>query len=468
MSARGAVLAALAVTLVAVVVVVARSGDNRDYKVFLQLSNAEGLREGRAVKIGGADVGKIKKIELGRGDLVQAELALDRHDGRVGKGASATIKPTNLLGEKFVELDPGDRSAPEPSGVVIPRSRVTGSVDLDQVINVLDADTRTRLGILINEAGLGMTGRRADFSSLLAQLPPSLDSARALVGELVSDNHTLARLIVRGERFASRVTPERRALARMIDSAGETMRTLSARRAQLRDTVERAPGALSTLQRFLAELRLTTRPLGPAARAISRTGPALTRTLSALDPFRRAAEPTLAKATAVAPTLTTLGTQATPVLRRSNPALRSLTAFARSVAPVTGMLGHGMGVNTRTSPGGIDDILDTMHEWAQTIQTRDGLSHVFRGWLNVTPDQLRQFLERFVNPRRPAARAEHGSPGSRGEATKPAGKPLPGLPPQVRRALRDAVKGLGLPAPKRPETTDAPVLAPLLDYLLKR
>lgn len=470
-----ALLALLGAAVAIGVAVVVSSDNDHEYIVHVQLDNAGGLRKGRPVRVGGADVGKVKDLRLDRADHVVADLAIDPAKAKIGRGASASIRATNLLAERYVDLNAGDLRHPQPSGAVIPRTRTSRSVDLDQVVDVLNADTRTRLAIMINEAGIAFTGRHADFNRLLQEIPPGLDDANNLVNQLVTDNRTLGHLIERADSFISRLTPARRHLARMVKSAGESMRTFSARRADLRDTLERAPGALSTLRRFLSELRRTTVPLRPAARVLARTAPLVTTTLSELDPFRRAAQPALEQAKAVAPQLTRLGIHATPVLRRSNPTLRALVGFAGNVQPLTHMLVHGSGVNTRHpwQAAPFDDLLNDTHTWARSIQERDGVSHIFRGYVDFNLTSLQQLLTRYSKaPSKHASgrgqRPAHAPGGSGSRVTRP---PAAALAPAIDRVARELLGGitgkLPLPHGDAPKPNVDPPLPRLLDYLLK-
>lgn len=424
--------ALFAVVAIAAAIVIAGAGDSDPYKVRVQLDNASGLRSGRAVKIDGAKVGEVGDIAIGRRDVVVADLDIERKYAPIGRGASVAIQSTNLLGEKFVTLGRGDRSRPEPSGAVIPQSRVTTPVDLDQVIDVLDAPTRARLGILINEAGLGLTGRRLDFNALLKELPPSLQAATKLLDEVVSDRRTVATLVSRSERFVTRFAAERKRLGAMIDAAGGTMESLASRRQRLAETLSRAPATLRTLRGFLARLEGTARLLGPASGAISASVPPLSRTLDEVEPFRRAAEPALEQAVRTGPQLTRLADGATPVIRRANPALGQLARLARELAPVT-----------RTLDRAVADVYGLLEGWGRATQTRDGLSHVFRGHALFSLDTIRSALARItpkakarrrVSPRRPDRSTRSPAPAARQERRPALKAPtlpsirLPGLP----------------------------------------
>jgi phospholipid/cholesterol/gamma-HCH transport system substrate-binding protein len=378
------VAGALLVTVAAAGTIAASPGGDDAYEVRLALDNAAGLRSGSDVTIGGVKAGTVS-VRLDDGEKVIADLELDREHAPVGKDASAAITAVNFLGRKRVELEKGDVADPAPSGTVLKSGRVTVSTDLDQVLDVLDADTRARLTILINEAGGAMTGRRADVSELLHELPTSMASATRLLNRLVGDNQTLADLMTNSDRFVAQVAAERKSLARMVDVVGETATTVAARRSELRRTLAQTPRTLRTLQGFLGDLRATTVPLGPAARDITATAPRLSETLAQLDGFRRAAQPALDEATSVAPQLTRLGRRATPVVRRARPAVGALASFARALPPLTNALDHST-----------DNIFAVVENWARAIQLRDGLSHVFRGEASMTADALRSIVDRLT------------------------------------------------------------------------
>jgi phospholipid/cholesterol/gamma-HCH transport system substrate-binding protein len=395
-SLRALITAALGT--VAIVAAVILIGGDSPYRMAVQLSTANGLRDGSQVKIGGVGVGKIESLELGPGDAVIAKLALD-HSVRVGRGAAARVVTSNLLGSKFIELRPGDTRTPQPSGSVIPANRVSYPVDLDQVVNVLDGDTRARLQILIDEAGAGLTGRRADWSQTLRVLAPTLADADRVVATLTQDNNSLAHALATGSRFVSRLSGERRQLSRLVQVAGTAMRTTADRRRALARTLQDAPGTLTEARAFLADLQATAVPLGPAARALRDSAPALTATLAELPAFQRAADPTLRQASTTAPALTQLAQRATPVLREAVPTLSTVAQFSRTLAPVS-----------KTLRVSIDDTLGLVEGWGRAIQTRDRLGHVFRGRAAVGVETFRSAIAKLAELLHPRQAKRHATP----------------------------------------------------------
>ena len=173
------------------------------YVVRAEFADASGLFKDSAVKVGGVTAGIVDSLTLTGHDTAFVTMTLDHGAAPIGAGATAAIRPVNLLGENYVSLDPGDLRHPAASGTLIPLNRTSHAIELDDVLNTLDADTRMRLAILINESGVALDGRGADFNALLAQLPGSLDQARQLLSGLNAGNDRLQQLITQGNEVVS-------------------------------------------------------------------------------------------------------------------------------------------------------------------------------------------------------------------------------------------------------------------------
>jgi len=467
MSAMTKRIAVLVAAVAAVGLVASTFSEDDRYHVLVPLENASGLKDGAAVRIGGVDRGTVQ-LRFGKNDQVLADLELDDSVGPIGTDARVAVVAVNFLGLKRVEITPGDaRRHAAPSGWTVPADRVTTPTDLDQVLNVFDADTRTRLQILLTEAGEAVVGRRVDIRHLLHEFPLGLDQANAVLADLADDRRTLHELVTRSNRFVAEARTQRRSLNRLIEVVGDASQTVSARRARLRQTLARAPGTLRALQGFLVDLRASTSDLGPAARSISAAAPPLRDTLAEVDATRRAAGPTLAIATRVAPDLSRLALGATPVLRRALPTARAAGSMARALVPVTDTLDRSA-----------DNIVAIVENWSRAIQFRDQLGHVFRGEASVSPDLILSMVERLTE--RPDKRASRkrpkppSAPLSERGAT-PAPKP-DRLGDPAKKLLDDTVKNLpkeleGLLGGLTPKADDATPPAKsttdaLLDFLL--
>ncbi|MEA2666874.1 MAG: phospholipid/cholesterol/gamma-HCH transport system substrate-binding protein [Candidatus Eremiobacteraeota bacterium] len=467
MTAGRARLAGLLVFLALVGVGVAWMVSGEDaYVLKAQFRVAGGLRQGFKVRIDGVPVGKIGKLSLDSHDRVVAELEIDKSAAPVGRDVRATARAADLLGEKFVDVQPGNRRRPAPSGTVIPPARTAISVELDDVVNAVDLPVRRALATFINEQGAAYVGRGGDIAATLATLPRTLDRTGKLLDEFASDTRALGNLIDESDRVVASVARERGSLGRFVGAFGETLDVIASRRAALGETVRRAPAALVATRRALTALEGAAIPLAPAARGLRATAPQLTATLNQRPQFADSARPTLHTIRRVSPTLGTLGRRGTPVVRHLRPLASELATFSAAADPVT-----------RTLDTGAADILGVLEGWARATQAHDGASHIFRFGLTVAPAAIANLFPSFASkPRRSAARAPAAAaPKSPAGSVPgaPAGQaPAPGAPApssdlnrinqeklsQLRKALQALPNGAAQDQNRG--------VQPLLDYLL--
>jgi phospholipid/cholesterol/gamma-HCH transport system substrate-binding protein len=433
----GAVLAA---------VLVFTGGDDK-YVVNARFKDAGGILKNYGVKIDGITAGKVTKISLLPDDTVNVQMKMDKEAAPIGQNASAKVRPVNLLGEKYVDLEPGDISKPEPSGAVIPASRTAVPVEVDDVLNVLDPDTRTALRLLINESGLALAGRGTDFNRTLTDLPPALDEAKKVVSQVAAENKNLETAITQGNKVIHSMASRGDDLGDLVDSAAKALQTTADRRAQLGDTVRTAPAALSRLRTTLGDLRSATDDLAPAADDLRTATPSLASTLTRLPQFADDATQTLDEVRSVSPTLNKLGTQSTPTLKRLRPTAARLAQFAQDSDTLIGGLGNG---------GGLRAVLQFADDWAHVTDNQDGLSHVFRLRLSVNPDLITSALAKYSKtylggaaPKRKASTPAAAAAPSAAPAPAPAPETKkPGLLPKllpvpIAEAIQQGVDDIG-------------------------
>jgi virulence factor Mce-like protein len=380
--------AALVVALaVLVVVLLVGSGDDGGYEVRAEVADASGVQAGFDVRVDGLTAGTVEDVELTRRDTAILTVRLDRDAGEVGRDARLSVRSANLLGERYVDLEPGNRRDPQPSPARVPLSRTSSEVQLDDVFNTLPADTRARLRILVNELGTGLTGRGGDLAALLEEMPPTLRAGRDVLAQVRSENARLGRLIEQASRGVTTLSAKRRDAVRFVADTARLLETADARRDRLGETVRELPGTLRQVRATLDRLETTSQRLRPTARALRVAAPSLADTLRALPGFAAGTSSTLRTARAVAPSLTRLGREGTPDLARVRASLQQLDAFVRATRPLSASLGRG---------GVARLLLDTMHNWSLAINSQDGLSRVFRLRVAVTTSIVQSLIGRLA------------------------------------------------------------------------
>lgn len=302
--------------------------------VDVEFVDAGALRAGDDVRIAGVRAGFVSSIDLLDGIPV-ASLELD--SGRTVYGdASATIGARSALGQKYVELDPGTPDASELDGA-IPSDRTSGSVELDAVLDTLDAKTRKATGVALREIGGGMAGRGTDLNDGLSTLDQNLKDLGVLSRSLDSGQGAdLTRLLRTTEVLATALDGQQSQLAGLTRDTGITLDALAVDNGEPLDqairqspeTLEAVRGALESLDGPLADTRTAVQALRPGVEAL---GLALPDTRALL---RDAVKP-LKKVPGVADDADAAVEDLTPLLKDARPVVGDLgTAFTRAEAPL--------------------------------------------------------------------------------------------------------------------------------------
>lgn len=109
-------------------------GLGKSVQATVHMDDAAGLAEGGVIKVAGVDVGRISAMGIEEG---QAVLTLDiKESAGIRKDARVQVRARSVLGEKFLELQPGTRDAPLlEDGDELAHGRPP--VEIDQLVNEL-------------------------------------------------------------------------------------------------------------------------------------------------------------------------------------------------------------------------------------------------------------------------------------------------------------------------------------------
>ena len=101
------------------------------YTVYADFPTVGGLKTGSTVEIAGVPVGRVNSIQL---KDYQARVAMHINNGvRIQTDAIVSIKTKGLIGEKFVQINPGgSEKAVPPDGRL---TEVEAPVDIEELIS---------------------------------------------------------------------------------------------------------------------------------------------------------------------------------------------------------------------------------------------------------------------------------------------------------------------------------------------
>jgi phospholipid/cholesterol/gamma-HCH transport system substrate-binding protein len=274
-------------------------------------------------------IGRVSAIDFDHGKAV-VTMALDGTPG-IFKNATAAVWDASALAQKFIELDPGTANTGSLGSQVIPASHTTGSADLQQLLGVLDPNTRIQASSMIRQVGGGVAGHSQDLHDFLGASPDLLGNLGTTAGALASDQMNLPGLLRSADQLASRFSGREQQISALVQQADTTLRGITVDDAQpMQALLSKAPStmqdvraALASLDTPLADLQTAMTNLRPGAVSLGQATPDLRGVL-------REAVPVLGKVPGVAG-------QATPAVDD----LRQAFADARPLAPtITAAFGY--------------------------------------------------------------------------------------------------------------------------------
>src|SRR5437868_698019 len=153
----------------------ASSGKSAAGTYKIELDNAFGLVTGADFKVAGVRAGTIQKIDLDQKTLhaVVTVQVTQAGFGSFRSDAFCQSRPQSLIGEYFIECQPGQNGKPLKPGSTIPVTRTQTTIPADLLQNVMRMPYRERLTLIINELGAAVAGRSGDLQAALRRAVPA-------------------------------------------------------------------------------------------------------------------------------------------------------------------------------------------------------------------------------------------------------------------------------------------------------
>lgn len=141
---------------------------NSAVTLHVQLTSSDALAPHASVDIAGIKVGEVQSVEAD-GDMAVADLQIQKRYFDIHRDATVYLRAHGLFGPKYISIVPGTASAPAvPAGGTISAERSVQPVDLDAILQALQAPEQQDLRTAIVELGNAAAGRGDDVNHLLA------------------------------------------------------------------------------------------------------------------------------------------------------------------------------------------------------------------------------------------------------------------------------------------------------------
>jgi virulence factor Mce-like protein len=353
------------------------------YKI--ELDNAFGLVTGGDFKVAGVPAGTITAINLDRHTL-HAVVTVQVTRGGFGQFHRDTFcqsRPQSLIGEYFIDCNPGSSGPVLKRGSTIAVSHTLSTIPADLVLNVMRLPYRERLAVIINELGAAAAGRSDDLQAALHRAVPALYETDNLLSLLARDSKTLQSLITDSNSVITALADNRRQVQRFIVEANRTATATAKQDVNLRLTFHKLPGLLEQLRPTMAKLATTVTANEPVLGNLNSASGELDRLLSNLPPFSRSAVPAIRSLGRAAVTGKTAVKAATPTVAALNRFAKPTPELAQNLAIVLADLDTQKRAVERDprSPGGkgfsgLQALLGYVFNQALAINTFGPFGHV--------------------------------------------------------------------------------------------
>lgn len=301
------------------------------YEVTARFRDGSQLARYSDVRISGVTVGKVVAIRSVDG-AAETRLRIDPELAPLPADTRAMLRTKTLLGETFVALSTGDRSAAArrvpgssiPDGGAIPPRNVRAGVLLDEVLDVFDPRTRDDLRTVLSALGKATRDRGGHLNAAAGDLDPALRSADALLRTVDRQSAAVQSGIRDVGRTLGTLGERSAALRELVRSGARVVGTTAAQAGPLRATVRALPELLAETRSTVAEARRAARDARP--------------TLDALRPVTPTVTPALRDLEALAPDLRVALSSARPTLRAARGGLPAVDRVVDVLGPAMDVL----------------------------------------------------------------------------------------------------------------------------------
>jgi phospholipid/cholesterol/gamma-HCH transport system substrate-binding protein len=352
----------------------------QSYRFTADFAEAITLSREADVRISGVSVGKVKDIELPEdGNAARAVIEIDPEYAPISSDARAILRQKTLLGETYVEIAPGSQTDPEgtaevaeledlsgddaveplPEGGHMDDAQVADQVQIDEIFNALDEETRNDFQIWMKNSGVAVDGRGLDLNSAFGNIGPFTEDASDVLATLRRQEQALRTIVASTGQVFAALTARDQELAGAIVGSNRTFRALASRDESLADTFQVLPTfeiesrlTLDRLEDFahnagplFRDLRPVARDLSPTLRDLRRLAPNARRLFKNLDPLIDASIEGLPALRGTLDELRPVLDELDPFLANFNPVVRYLDYQSATLAdfltsPPAGLAGQ--------------------------------------------------------------------------------------------------------------------------------
>lgn len=257
------------------------------YHLKATFEDTEALPTKQPVLVRGVPVGKTTDVEYNHEDATATvSFTIDRDELEgVYADASVTIGERTLLGDAYLNLDPGTPEGPPlESGDEV---KAVPSVDFDEAFDFLDAEGREHLSSILDTLGDATRSPRSGehLAGTVDGFGRTIAGLRKLTDTLHGQENALADLVENTSVVVGELGSREDALRRIVASGRSALEGLNANSESLDRGLAALPGVLNAGTEALRNARPLLTEARPLVREVRDAAPDLADTFSDLGPL---------------------------------------------------------------------------------------------------------------------------------------------------------------------------------------
>jgi phospholipid/cholesterol/gamma-HCH transport system substrate-binding protein len=221
---------------------------SNEFALDAEFASANGLVPQAEVRVSGVRVGSVTVIGDSSEGNALVRMAL-QPGIRLRQDTRAVIRPKTLLGEKFVELvrKQGSTQGFLSSGAIIPKAQTGQAIEIDDILNAMDAPTRQAMSESFRQLGIALDGRQQDVAAALPPLDSTMANLRPLARVGESRQQELDRILTNLNTIMQALADEQEQLGHLVTSGDTVMSAIASRDQALAGTVRNGAAVFGSL-----------------------------------------------------------------------------------------------------------------------------------------------------------------------------------------------------------------------------
>ena len=334
----------------------------KGYRFTVAVPEANQLAIEADVRSSGVPIGKIKSLEQApRGNKTLVTVELQQKYAPLDADARVIQRQKTILGEKYLELvrgKPGGKSIPEDGR--LPDAAVEDTVELDEVLDILDDPTRDFFRAWQQDTGAAVRGRGIDLNDSFGNLPRFVAGGQDVLEVLHSHDRAVSRLVRNTGVVFGALTERENQLRALIANTDQAFTATASQKEALAETfrifptfLDESKATMIDLEGFSRETRPLIRDLRPALRDLGPTLRDVRRLAPHLAEFYRDLDPLITVSKRGLPALR-------QVLRGADPLLAQLQPFLEELNPILEWLEYHQHTTADFFSNGGGALIDTV------------------------------------------------------------------------------------------------------------